>query len=444
MSTVLVTGGAGYVGSHAVKALAAAGYDVVVYDDLSAGHAEAVERHRGARFRRDRSRSSQGDILDRPARRAQRCATSGAAAVMHFAARLLGRRVGARAARRTTATNVDGHAQRARGDGRGRRAALRVLVHLRDVRRAADDADRRDASAAADQRVRRDEARGRAGAAALRARVSASAGRRCGTSTRPAPIRTGCIGEDHDPEEHLIPLRDRGGARRPAADAVRRRLPDAGRHVHARLRARVGPGRRARRRAARASRPAGRRRPTISATGSGHVGAPGDRDASARVDGPGRAAPDRARAGRAIRRGWSRRTRGRAAELGWTPQARRRSTTIVRDRLALARAHPQRLRRAGIDDVAAEGRPDRSAALGRHARVQRAGDDRGNHRPRAGRARPHRAHRRRRRLDGRHARPAARRLQQQHDVQADLPAEERRQGRGAAARVSRRSRAISS
>jgi len=44
VSVVLVTGGAGYVGSHAVKALADAGHDVVVYDDLSAGHAKAVER----------------------------------------------------------------------------------------------------------------------------------------------------------------------------------------------------------------------------------------------------------------------------------------------------------------------------------------------------------------------------------------------------------------
>ena len=44
MNPVLVTGGAGYVGSHAVKALAAAGRDVVVLDNLSAGHAEAVER----------------------------------------------------------------------------------------------------------------------------------------------------------------------------------------------------------------------------------------------------------------------------------------------------------------------------------------------------------------------------------------------------------------
>jgi UDP-glucose-4-epimerase GalE len=37
-----VTGGAGYIGSHAAKALAAAGYDVVVFDNLIAGHREAV------------------------------------------------------------------------------------------------------------------------------------------------------------------------------------------------------------------------------------------------------------------------------------------------------------------------------------------------------------------------------------------------------------------
>ncbi|MCF8039575.1 MAG: GDP-mannose 4,6-dehydratase, partial [Desulfohalobiaceae bacterium] len=41
-SKVLVTGGAGYIGSHTVLALIAAGYDVVVYDNLSTGHQEAV------------------------------------------------------------------------------------------------------------------------------------------------------------------------------------------------------------------------------------------------------------------------------------------------------------------------------------------------------------------------------------------------------------------
>ena len=43
MSTaVLVTGGAGYIGSHACKALAQAGYTPVVLDNLSRGHRDAV------------------------------------------------------------------------------------------------------------------------------------------------------------------------------------------------------------------------------------------------------------------------------------------------------------------------------------------------------------------------------------------------------------------
>ncbi len=40
--TVLVTGGAGYIGSHACKALAGAGYQPVAYDNLGRGHREAV------------------------------------------------------------------------------------------------------------------------------------------------------------------------------------------------------------------------------------------------------------------------------------------------------------------------------------------------------------------------------------------------------------------
>jgi UDP-glucose-4-epimerase GalE len=40
---VLVTGGAGYIGSHAAKALHRAGYRVIVFDNLGSGHREAVK-----------------------------------------------------------------------------------------------------------------------------------------------------------------------------------------------------------------------------------------------------------------------------------------------------------------------------------------------------------------------------------------------------------------
>ena len=42
-SSILVTGGAGYIGSHTCKALARAGYQPIAYDNLSRGHARAVK-----------------------------------------------------------------------------------------------------------------------------------------------------------------------------------------------------------------------------------------------------------------------------------------------------------------------------------------------------------------------------------------------------------------
>jgi len=40
--TVLVVGGAGYIGSHMVKMLARSGHTVVTLDNLSTGHRDAV------------------------------------------------------------------------------------------------------------------------------------------------------------------------------------------------------------------------------------------------------------------------------------------------------------------------------------------------------------------------------------------------------------------
>ena len=39
---ILVTGGAGYIGSHIVKLLGEDGHQVIVYDNLSTGNKEAI------------------------------------------------------------------------------------------------------------------------------------------------------------------------------------------------------------------------------------------------------------------------------------------------------------------------------------------------------------------------------------------------------------------
>ena len=43
MKTILVAGGAGYIGSHMVALLVEKGYDVVVVDNLRTGHWQAVK-----------------------------------------------------------------------------------------------------------------------------------------------------------------------------------------------------------------------------------------------------------------------------------------------------------------------------------------------------------------------------------------------------------------
>jgi UDP-arabinose 4-epimerase len=73
--SILVTGGAGYVGAHACKALAGAGYRPVVYDNLSRGHREAVRW----------GPLVEGNLHD-SARLAEALRTHQVAAVMHFAA----------------------------------------------------------------------------------------------------------------------------------------------------------------------------------------------------------------------------------------------------------------------------------------------------------------------------------------------------------------------
>jgi|TARA_Y100000815_G_scaffold221244_1_gene207435 UDP-glucose 4-epimerase len=75
MTNVLVTGGAGYIGSHACKVLRAAGYVPVTYDNLSTGWADSVKF----------GPFEQGDLTDR-ARLDDVFARYKPVAVMHFAA----------------------------------------------------------------------------------------------------------------------------------------------------------------------------------------------------------------------------------------------------------------------------------------------------------------------------------------------------------------------
>jgi UDP-glucose 4-epimerase len=73
---LLVTGGAGYIGSVVATRLIEEGHDVVVLDDLSTGHADAVPK--GARFVCGDLRTCAGQVL-----------SDGIDAVLHFAARSL-------------------------------------------------------------------------------------------------------------------------------------------------------------------------------------------------------------------------------------------------------------------------------------------------------------------------------------------------------------------
>lgn len=77
-STILVTGGAGYIGSHAVLALLQAGYEVIILDNLVYGHRDLVETVLQVEL-------IEGDIEDRPLLD-QIFKTHSIEAVMHFSA----------------------------------------------------------------------------------------------------------------------------------------------------------------------------------------------------------------------------------------------------------------------------------------------------------------------------------------------------------------------
>ena len=156
---VMVAGGAGYIGSHAVKQLLEAGHRVVAVDNLYRGHAQAVDRR--AAFHEIDLADTQA-LTDVLAEHAIDC-------VMHFAAlAYVGESVTDPLAyydNNTAGTISLLKAMKAAG-----REAAGVQFHLRHLRRARDDADRRDDAAGAGQPVRLVEVVRRAGVARLRRR----------------------------------------------------------------------------------------------------------------------------------------------------------------------------------------------------------------------------------------------------------------------------------
>ena len=239
---LLVTGGAGYIGSIVARQLLSAGHEVVVLDDLSRGHRAAVPE--GARL-------VETSLLDEAGTRA--ALEPGFDGVLHFAALAL------------VAESVAHPERYHRGNVVG---ALNLLDAMRDagIKRLVFSSTcavygepdtvpmHEDIPAApvnaygnsklAVDRMIADECRAHGlGAASLRYFNVAGA--------------SGPLGEDHEPETHLIPLvlRAAAGTRR-AREGVRHRLPDARRHGRARLHPRRGPRPRARAGARRRSSPA--------------------------------------------------------------------------------------------------------------------------------------------------------------------------------------------
>jgi len=82
LSTILVTGGCGFIGSHAVVALQNAGRDAIVLDNLSNSHPAVIDRI--ARITGRRPPFVEGDVRDEPLL-ADVLARHHVGAVMHFA-----------------------------------------------------------------------------------------------------------------------------------------------------------------------------------------------------------------------------------------------------------------------------------------------------------------------------------------------------------------------
>jgi len=210
---VLVTGGAGYIGSHTCKALSEAGHEPIAYDNLSSGHDWAVRW----------GPLEVGDILD-PARLAEVFARHRPEAVMHFAA-LAYVGVSVRDPSSYHRTNVVGtlnvlDAARAAGVARIVFSSSCAIYGIPERVPIAIDTSQCPVNPygwtkLAGERMLAEHCRAY-GLAAVALRYFNAAG------ADPAAS----IGEDHEPETHLIPLAlDVAAGRRPQLDVYGQDYP---------------------------------------------------------------------------------------------------------------------------------------------------------------------------------------------------------------------------
>ncbi len=227
---VLVTGGAGYIGSHATRLLMRAGHEVWVFDNLSRGHRGAVPA----------GRLLEGSLVDRP-RVEQVLRDHRIDAVMHFAAfALVGESVSDPAlyySNNVVSTLALLEAMRSTGVQRIVFSSTTATYGVPQRIPITEDEPQQPINPygftkLVIERALEDYAHAYGfGFAALRYFNAAGA--------TPA----GDLGEDHDPESHLIPIVLQVVlGQRAAVDHLRRRLSDSRRYVHSRLHSRRRSG----------------------------------------------------------------------------------------------------------------------------------------------------------------------------------------------------------
>ncbi len=177
---LLVTGGAGYIGSIVTATLLASDHEVVVLDDLSTGHRDAVPD--GATLV-ESGVSEAGAVLD----------GGGFDAVSAYRGEVVGRRV-----RRAPGVVLVGQRRRIAaptpGHARGRRATPGLLVHRGDLRDADRVADHREHPGRTGKSIRPVQARSRPHDRRRGAGPRARSGRACATSTSAARRRASASG----------------------------------------------------------------------------------------------------------------------------------------------------------------------------------------------------------------------------------------------------------